>query len=272
MQKVVDSDDHSGCLKKCKRVSSVVLQQPDVMFRIHPLIDEASVTSMRRPAKKMKLWDDEASPSSAATVAIPGDAIADASEWMRGHGTLLASTAASQQAGGGDEEDAADMLESKEVLASVAGRVQRLNRLVTVQALRSRYRPEVGDLVVARIAEVCSRVLLPCTLAHRSYRSGRGGGRSTPARGRTLCSCCRASTCQAACRYVSPPHPLRQAQPHTTVQRRKLESDELQMRAFFQEGDLLVAEVQAFFADGAMSLHTRSLKYGKVRIVYRAAM
>lgn len=48
------------------------------------------------------------------------------------------------------------------------------------------------------------------------------------------------------------------------LQRRKLESDELQMRTFFQEGDLLVAEVQAFFADGAMSLHTRSLKYGKV--------
>ena len=47
-------------------------------------------------------------------------------------------------------------------------------------------------------------------------------------------------------------------------QRRKLESDELQMRNFFEEGDLLVAEVQAFFADGAMSLHTRSLKYGKV--------
>lgn len=47
-------------------------------------------------------------------------------------------------------------------------------------------------------------------------------------------------------------------------QRRKLESDELQMRQFFEEGDLLVAEVQAFFADGAMSLHTRSLTYGKV--------
>ena len=52
---------------------------------------------------------------------------------------------------------------------------------------------------------------------------------------------------------------------HTSnAQRRKLESDELQMRTFFEEGDLLVAEVQAFFADGAMSLHTRSLKYGKV--------
>ena len=35
------------------------------------------------------------------------------------------------------------------------------------------------------------------------------------------------------------------------------------MRTFFEEGDLLVAEVQAFFGDGSMSLHTRSLKYGK---------
>ena len=43
-----------------------------------------------------------------------------------------------------------------------------------------------------------------------------------------------------------------------------MESDELQMRGFFEEGDLLVAEVQAFFSDGSMSLHTRSLKYGKV--------
>lgn len=40
------------------------------------------------------------------------------------------------------------------------------------------------------------------------------------------------------------------------------------MRTFFEEGDLLVAEVQAFFADGAMSLHTRSLKYGKVSSKY----
>jgi len=39
------------------------------------------------------------------------------------------------------------------------------------------------------------------------------------------------------------------------------------MRQFFEEGDLLVAEVQAFFADGAMSLHTRSLTYGKVLAV-----
>jgi exosome complex RNA-binding protein Rrp4 len=43
------------------------------------------------------------------------------------------------------------------------------------------------------------------------------------------------------------------------------------MRTFFEEGDLLVAEVQAFFQDGAMSLHTRSLKYGKVTCAPRAS-
>lgn len=52
-----------------------------------------------------------------------------------------------------------------------------------------------------------------------------------------------------------------------SIQRRKLESDELQMRNFFEEGDLLVAEVQSLSADGTMSLHTRSLRYGKVRFL-----
>lgn len=37
------------------------------------------------------------------------------------------------------------------------------------------------------------------------------------------------------------------------------------MRSFFAEGDLLVAEVRELFADASASLHTRSLKYGKLR-------
>lgn len=44
------------------------------------------------------------------------------------------------------------------------------------------------------------------------------------------------------------------------------------MRNFFEEGDLLVAEVQAFFSDGAISLHTRSLKYGKVSCSFHCLM
>ena len=40
--------------------------------------------------------------------------------------------------------------------------------------------------------------------------------------------------------------------------------DQLQMRTLFQEGDLICAEIQNVHADGLISLHTRSLKYGKL--------
>lgn len=52
------------------------------------------------------------------------------------------------------------------------------------------------------------------------------------------------------------------------AKRRKSTSDELMMREFFREGDIISAEVQAIFQeDGALSLHTRSLRYGKVRLL-----
>lgn len=47
--------------------------------------------------------------------------------------------------------------------------------------------------------------------------------------------------------------------------RRRTSADELQIRNFFSEGDLVVAEVQSVHSDGSASLHTRSLKYGKLR-------
>ncbi|KAG9354509.1 hypothetical protein JZ751_001219, partial [Albula glossodonta] len=46
--------------------------------------------------------------------------------------------------------------------------------------------------------------------------------------------------------------------------RRRSAEDELTMRHYLQEGDLISAEVQSVFSDGALSLHTRSLKYGKL--------
>lgn len=49
------------------------------------------------------------------------------------------------------------------------------------------------------------------------------------------------------------------------VLRKRTAVDELNIRTFFTEGDLLVAEVQSIFSDGSASLHTRSLKYGKLR-------
>lgn len=139
----------------------------------------------------------------------PGESLTSARTYMRGHGTYI---------------------ENEMVVASVAGTVERVNRLITVRAIRARYNAEVGDLVVGRITEV------------------------QPRRWKV-----DANSRQDACLMLS------SVNLPGGVQRRKLESDELQMRGFFEEGDLLVAEVQAFFSDGAMSLHTRSLRYGKLR-------
>jgi exosome complex component RRP4 len=49
------------------------------------------------------------------------------------------------------------------------------------------------------------------------------------------------------------------------ILRRRTSADELQMRNFFVEGDLVVAEVQSVHQDGSATLHTRSLSYGKLR-------
>jgi exosome complex component RRP4 len=45
-------------------------------------------------------------------------------------------------------------VDQEAVISSVAGTIERVNKLVTVRAVRTRYNPEVGDLVVGRITEV----------------------------------------------------------------------------------------------------------------------
>mmetsp|Transcript_43329 Transcript_43329/g.106406 ORF Transcript_43329/g.106406 Transcript_43329/m.106406 type:complete len:193 (-) Transcript_43329:282-860(-) len=50
------------------------------------------------------------------------------------------------------------------------------------------------------------------------------------------------------------------------VQRRRTYEDELNMRTFLAEADLISAEVQEIRQDGGVALHTRSLKYGKLQV------
>jgi exosome complex component RRP4 len=112
----------------------------------------------------------------------------------------------------------------------VAGTVQKTNKLLSVHPLRARYTPEIGDLVVGRIVEVQSRrwkvdVAAPLLAQLPLSAINLPGG----------------------------------------ILRRRTSADELQIRTFFSEGDLLVAEVQNIHSDGSASLHTRSLKYGKLR-------
>lgn len=48
------------------------------------------------------------------------------------------------------------------------------------------------------------------------------------------------------------------------MQRMRTYEDQLQMRSLFEENDLVSAEIQNVGADGTLSLHTRSLRYGKL--------
>ncbi|WFD45196.1 Exosome complex component rrp4 [Malassezia psittaci] len=146
-----------------------------------------------------------------AMIAMPGQSISSSAVYMRGHGSYIDAT-------------------QNEIVSLLSGSVDRVNKLISVRPVRTRYRPEVGDLVVGRITEVQSR----------RWKVDIG------------------SKTDASLQLSSVNLP-------GGIQRKKLESDELQMRAFFQEGDLLVAEVQSLFQDSGVGLHTRSLRYGKLR-------
>ncbi|KAI9813610.1 MAG: exosome non-catalytic core subunit rrp4 [Pycnora praestabilis] len=156
-----------------------------------------------RPSKRAKV--------SSQGIVTPGEVVTEDPQWMRGHGTFVSPDTTS-------------------IIATVAGTVQKTNKLLSVRPLRARYTPEIGDLVVGRIVEVQSK----------RWR-------------------------------VDLSAPLLAALPLSAINlpggilRKRTSTDELQIRSFFSEGDLLVAEVQSIFQDGSASLHTRSLKYGKLR-------
>ncbi|XP_014661622.1 PREDICTED: exosome complex component RRP4-like [Priapulus caudatus] len=138
----------------------------------------------------------------------PGDVITTDTGFMRGHGTYM---------------------EDDKLYASVAGTVERVNKLICVQPLKSRYSGEVGDVVVGRIAEV----------GQKRWKVDTNS---------------RLDSALLLSSVNLPGGELR----------RKTAEDELMMRQYLSEGDLISAEVQAVFHDGALSLHTRSLKYGKL--------
>lgn len=127
-----------------------------------------------------------------------------------------------------DANDADD--DSTAIVSSLAGVISRTNKLLSVRPLRARYTPEVGDLVVGRIVEVQSK----------RWRVDVGSVQLAGL-------------------------PLSAINLPGGIQRRRTETDELAIRSFFAEGDLLVAEVQQLYADGGAVLHTRSLRYGKLR-------
>eukprot|EP01135_Chromosphaera_perkinsii_P004679 Nk52_evm28s293 gene=Nk52_evmTU28s293 len=139
----------------------------------------------------------------------PGDVITSDSGYMRGHGTYS---------------------QDGKLIATVSGVVEKVNKLICVKPIKSRYTGEVGDVVIGRVTEIAakrwkidtnSRLESVLMLSAVNLPGG--------------------------------------------VLRRRSAEDELMMRHYFREGDMISAEVQSIFHDGALSLHTRSLKYGKLK-------
>uniref|UniRef100_U3IYI7 Exosome complex component RRP4 n=2 Tax=Anas TaxID=8835 RepID=U3IYI7_ANAPP len=172
-----------------------------------PPVPKMAAVTMRLPVAR-KVVAPSGSRGEEKHLVAPGDTITTDTGYMRGHGTYV------------DEE---------KLIASVAGAVERVNKLVCVKALKTRYNGEVGDIVVGRITEVQQKRWKVETNSR-------------------LDSVLLLSSMNL---------------PGGELRRRSAE-DELAMRDYLQEGDLISAEVQSVFSDGAVSLHTRSLKYGKL--------
>ena len=153
------------------------------------------------PAKKPRL-------PARLQLVLPGEFIQTEPGFMRGHGTYV---------------------KDERLVASVAGLVEKVNKLVSVRPLHARYQGEVGDVIVGRVTE----------LAPKRWRLDVGGRQD-------------AILMLSAINLPG------------GVQRRRTTDDELSMRSFFVEDDLVSAEVQQFFSDGAMAIHTRSARYGKL--------
>jgi exosome complex component RRP4 len=108
--------------------------------------------------------------------------------------------------------------------------VETLNKVVIVNPKQSPYKPEVGDVVIGRVSAVDKK----------SWRIDINAQR------------------EASLQLTSINLPGGE-------QRRRSEDDVMQMRAFFEESDLLSGEVQQVHKDGGVNLQTRNLKYGKLK-------
>ncbi|OMJ15657.1 Exosome complex component rrp4 [Smittium culicis] len=155
------------------------------------------------------LADGSTSNDNAKKIVTPGTLITSDPSFMKGHGTFV---------------------EDGKIYASVAGTVERINRLISVKSFGQRFVGEIGDTIVGRITRVTNK--------------------------RWMVDINSKQDAVLLLSSINLPG---------GIQRRKSESDELMMRHFFKEGDLVFAEVQALFGDGALSLHTRNIEYGKLK-------
>ena len=138
----------------------------------------------------------------------PGHLISTEEGFMNGHGTISI---------------------NGHLYSTVAGIVEKINKLVRVTPLKCRYLGDIGDVVIGRISEV----------GQKKWKVDIGSHQD-------------ASLQLSAINLPG------------GIQRRKQESDARQMRTFFTEGEIVCAEVQIVHQNDSISIHTRNYKYGKL--------
>ncbi|KAF8456438.1 hypothetical protein BDZ91DRAFT_839690 [Kalaharituber pfeilii] len=199
------------------------------------LISHARRQQQRQPTRR-KLHHVDADMLTTAIV-TPGEVVTSDPQWMRGHGTYIPTKNPGGSSNNSEDQGTGGAAPASTIISTLAGTLLKTNKLLSIHPLSSRYTPQIGDLVVGRITDVQTKRWRVDIRSHHlavlllSSINLPGG-----------------------------------------ILRRRTAADELQIRGFFQEGDLLVAEVQSLTGGGGSggegavaSLHTRSLRFGKLR-------
>ncbi|KAK2952554.1 putative Exosome complex component RRP4 [Blattamonas nauphoetae] len=118
---------------------------------------------------------------------------------------------------------------SRGIVSTILGTASLQNKFLSVKPLRTNYQGEVGDVVVGRVVEIVQHQW-KIDVHSKLFAGIKLGAINLP--GNEL--------------------------------RIKDATDELNMRGFLQEGDLISAEVQKVHADGSLALHSRNLLYGRL--------
>ena len=122
------------------------------------------------------------------------------------------------------------LLVNNKIIATVSGHIERVNKLISVRPLSSRYTGDIGDIVIGRIVE----------LGDQRWKVDIGAR-------------------QHATLLLASIH-----LPGGALRRRTAE-DQLAMRQYFAPADILACEVQKVRGEGGINLHTRSERYGRRR-------
>ena len=186
---------------------------------------------------------------------IPGDVVADPTDFMKGYNTYIdrlnpghadsrySALQANHFAKDSDVDtvDVARFMPTEtsyqmagdapfRIFSMASGLTETVERVVSVRGESSRYHAEVGDVVVGRVTDVLT--------------------------GRWLVDIGSTNRASMLLSNVTEPGGML---------RRRGRDDELTMRRLFAEGDLVAAEVQRVTPDGMVALHTRSaVKYGRL--------